>query len=46
MVIVTAVVFNDDAMRKYFCRVDDDCDDDGDDCDDNGDDEAAHQFEM
>ena len=36
MVIVTAVVFNDDAMRKFICRVDDDCGEgvDGDNCDD------------
>ena len=39
MVIVTAVVFNDDAMRKFICRVDDDCGEgvDGDNCDDCGD---------
>ena len=34
MVIVTAVVFNDDAMRKFICRVGDGCGDDGDDCGD------------
>ena len=39
VVIVAAVVFNDDAMRKFIFRVDDDCGegvDDDDDCDDGG----------
>ena len=37
MVRVTAVGFNDDAMRKFICRVDDDCVEGVDDDDDCGD---------